>query len=94
MAKNKTKQPFSQKASQYLKENTARAIIILISLIALCLVIFGIWIYMISFMIPQKPASSEVMQKRLSINSKLYTEVMEQLQKKDPTQEYKDPFAD
>ena len=81
--------------SKITKYTPTRIMIISVFIISLCLIIFGSWIYIITFFIPKEPTSDEIMQKRLSINSKLYVEVMENIKanKQVSSQEqYNDPF--
>ncbi|MDD3888239.1 MAG: hypothetical protein PHN19_05800 [Patescibacteria group bacterium] len=85
----------SQKVTEYLEKNSNKATIIGIFITSFCFVVFGAWIYFVTFLIPKEPTQSEIMLKRLKVDSKQYQEVIESLvkeQKTDTLLPNKNPF--
>ena len=73
-----------EKIGSFFKKNTQRTVIIIIAVISACFVIFGVWIYSVVFLISPQADTEEVFQKRLSVNSKLYVEVIESTKQNKP----------
>lgn len=69
----------SQKFSKYFQKNSNKALILAIFIVSLCFIIYGFWIYIIIFLIPKEPLASEIMQKRLKIDTQQYQETIQYL---------------
>ncbi len=69
----------SQKVTNYFQKNNNKAIILGVFVVSFCFVIFGSWVYLVTFLMPKEPVQSEIMQKRLKIDSKKYEGIMQSL---------------
>ena len=92
---NNNKKP--SKISSYFKENTSKTAVIIVLVIAFCTLIFGLWIYAVTFFVPKSPQAKDLSQKPLNINIQQYQKVITQMQDEQKTtvpKINKDPFAE
>ncbi|MFA6295798.1 MAG: hypothetical protein WC663_00410 [Patescibacteria group bacterium] len=69
----------SQNISDYFQNNNNKMIILGVFIISLLFIIFGTWIYFVTFIIPQEPVVSDITQKRLKIDTEQYQDVIQSL---------------
>ena len=74
MQNNKVK--FTKKIGEYFQKSTTKVAIICVFIASFFLVVFGLWLYTITFLNPKNPSPDNIMQKRLKVDAKQYQDVI------------------